>query len=98
MWVYFARRGRGFVKIGRSWRPDLRVRALAAKHPDIRLLGAVPSSAYGEMYAHEAQKRHRLVGEWYWPRPALLAFIEETTRRGRMPGFERWLHAKHEAA
>lgn len=88
--VYFARRGRGIVKIGASWRPDLRVRALCTKTPGLRLLGFVEGPRQAERFVHNTLASARIVGEWYWPRAQVLDFIEEAIRRGQIPGFARW--------
>lgn len=99
MWVYFARRGRGFVKIGRSWRPDLRFEALRKKHPTLVLIGVVPAEAAQEIYAHRVLAPHRFCGEWYWPRPTVLGFIEHAVRRGALAGFRaHWAARTQEAA
>lgn len=94
-YVYFVRRGRGVVKIGASWRPDLRLRALSTKTPGLRLLGFVEGPRQAERFVHETLASARIVGEWYWARPQVLAFIEEAIRRGQVPGFAQWWRERH---
>lgn len=89
-YTYFARRGLGVIKIGHSRRPDLRLKDLQRQNPTLRLLGAVPSVRQGEAYVHRLFHSARIVGEWFWPRPNLLSFIEEAIRRNKLPGFEPW--------
>lgn len=93
--VYFARLGRSVVKIGGSWRPDLRVRALQARQPTLRLIGFVPGTRNAEAFVHRTLAAARITGEWYWARAQVLAFIEEAIRRGHVPDFKRFWRERH---
>lgn len=68
--VYFAERG-GLIKIGCSQHPGKR-----AVYLDARLLASQAGDFETERTLHRVFADDRVVGEWFRPSPALLAYIE----------------------
>jgi hypothetical protein len=69
--VYFARRADGLIKIGRSGTPAKRAHVLRSE-----LLAVIPSVGNFEAFLHFYFEGFREEGEWFWPEPPLLAFID----------------------
>lgn len=97
--IYFAvRDGYGFIKVGRSGNVGLRVSGLRGEaRARCHLIGAVVEARFDdsgcglrERDVHRILAPHRLGGEWYWPRPEVLAFIADMLRRHGIPRSEIW--------
>ncbi len=80
-YVYFAQdETRRTIKIGRAMCPPARVGELqTANSAKLRLLVAIPAMVTTEAELHRRFASCHLRGEWFWPGPELVAFIDGAT-------------------
>ncbi len=80
-YVYFVQEiGSGFVKIGRTNNPDVRVHHIQTHSAGkVDLLCVVPGGSRLEHTFHVAFACLRRRGEWFDPSPAMLALVAELT-------------------
>jgi len=76
--VYIARRDTdGLIKIGSSWNPAARVMSLShSATGKVRLLKSFRGGPADERALHERFAASCAFGEWFYPAPSLLSFIE----------------------
>lgn len=77
--IYFLRAGQhGLIKIGVSVDVAVRIAALqTGSEQTLRLLGTLAGGPEVERAIHRRFAGSRVQGEWFWPSPDLLAFIDE---------------------
>lgn len=69
----------GRVKIGWAKRPASRLRELQTGSPvALRIVAVMPGSREDERTHHRRFERHRCYGEWFFPAPELLEYMNET--------------------
>jgi hypothetical protein len=74
--VYFMRNRDGLIKIGRSYNPEARLKAIGANVPGVELLGTMPNGNREKEF-HRRFAAYRAYGEWFHPAHPILALLEE---------------------
>lgn len=88
--VYFAQNPLGWIKIGYSKHPHIRVGQLGR---GVRLLALMPGSKEAERAAHRLFEHCCIIGEWFYLTEDLRSLIEETRARLGNAGTEADLKA-----
>lgn len=72
----------GRIKIGWAKRPGVRLRELQTGSPvALRIVAAMPGDRSAERDQHKKWEQHRAYGEWFYPAPQLLDFINEVVEK-----------------
>jgi len=73
------------IKIGYSSRPELRLMAYNGEPFPVKCFGVWPAKGAkrAEEEAHRKFHKYRLGGEWFYPAPEIVAFIERSVARYR---------------